>query len=60
MKAEEAPGAIVPFFLEPILVEMEGGHYTGPILPAALADLIAGRRPAGGSAMKGGGGGGGV
>ena len=36
-----------------------GGHYISPILPDPLADLVAGRRPAGGSALKGGGGGGG-
>ena len=55
-EVEEAPGASVPFSLEPILVELEGGRYIGPILPDALADLVAGRRPAGGSAPKGGGG----
>ena len=52
----EALGASVPFSLEPILVELEGGRYIGPILPAALADLVSGRRPAGGSAPKGEGG----
>ena len=57
-EVEEAPGASVPFSLEPILVELEGGRYIGPILPAALADLVSGRRPEGGSAAKGGGGGG--
>ena len=57
-EVEEAPGASVPFSLKPILVELEGGRYIGPILPAALADLVSGRRPAGGSAQKGGGGGG--
>ena len=56
-EVEEAPGASVPFSLKPILVELEGGRYTVPILPAPLADLVAGRRPAGGSAPKGGGGG---
>ena len=54
-EVEEAPGDSVPFSLKPILVELEGGRYTGPILPAALANLVAGRRPAGGSALKGGG-----
>ena len=53
MEVEEAPGARVPFSLEPILVKLEGGRYIGPILPAALVDLVAGRRPAGGSAPKG-------
>ena len=36
-EVEEAPGASVPFSLEPILVELEGGRYIGPILPASLA-----------------------
>ena len=54
-EVEEAPGASVPFSLEPILVELEGGRYIGPILPDTLADLVAGRWPAGGSAAKGGG-----
>ena len=61
-EVEEAPGGSDPFSLEPILVDLKGVHYIGPILPAALADLVAGRRPAGGSAPKGvgsGGGGGG-
>ena len=57
-EVEEAPGDSVPFSLKPILVELEGGRYIGPILPAALADLVAGRRPTGGSTPKGGGGGG--
>ena len=35
------PGASVPFYLEPILVELEGGRYIGPTLPASLADLVA-------------------
>ena len=56
-EVEEAPGARVCFSLEPILVELEGGRYIGPILPASLADLVAGRRPSGESAPKGGGGG---
>ena len=53
-EVEEAPGASVPFSLEPILVYLEGGRYTGPILPAVLADLVTERRSAGGSAPKGG------
>ena len=56
-EVEEARGASVPFSLEPILVELEGGRYIGPILPAALADLVSGRRLASGSDQKGGGGG---
>ena len=53
-EVEEAPGASVPFSLEPILVELEGGRYTCPILPDSLAELVTGRRPAGRSAPKGG------
>ena len=48
-EVEESPGGSVPFSLEPILVELERGRYTGPILPATLADLISRRRPSGGS-----------
>ena len=61
-EVEEAPGASVPFSPEPIMVEMEGGRYTGPIPPASLAELVAGRWPAGRTAPKerGGGGSGGV
>ena len=55
----EALGASVPFSLKPILVDLEGGHYIGPILPASLDDVVTGRRPTGGSAPKSGGGGGG-
>ena len=48
MEVVEAPRASVPFSLEPILVKLEEGRYISPILPASLADLVAGRRPAGG------------
>ena len=58
MKVEEAPGGSIPFSLEPILVELEGGRYTIPILSASLADLTTGRQIEGGSAQKGGGDGG--
>ena len=44
----------VPFSLEPIVVEMEGGRYISPILPASQAKLVAVRWPAGGSFPKGG------
>ena len=43
----EALGASVPFSIEQILVELEGGHYIGPILLISLANLVAGRRSAG-------------
>ena len=44
----EAPGASVPFSLEPIMVDMEGGRYFGPILPTSMVNIVAGRRSAGG------------
>ena len=40
----EAPGANIPFFLKPILVEIEGGHYVGPILIGPLVDLLEGTK----------------
>ena len=55
-EVEEAPGDSAPFSIEPILVDLEEGRYIGPTLPASLADLIAGRRSAGGIYLKGGGG----
>ena len=51
-KVVEAPGAIFLFSLEPILVELERGHYIGPILPIYLADLVAGRRSVGENAPR--------
>ena len=45
----EAPGAIIPFSLSPVLVDLERGIYLGPILPEPLADLIAGQRALGGN-----------
>ena len=53
----EAPGANVPFSLEPILVELEGGCYIGRILPASLSDIVTGRHPSGEGSPKSGGGG---
>ena len=55
----EAPRGSVPFSLESIIVELEGGRYISPIIPASMADLVSGRRPAGRGAPKGRGGGGG-
>ena len=34
----------VPFSLKPILVNMEGGRYVGPILPGPLMELLTGRQ----------------
>ena len=39
-----APRLVVPFSLDPITQEMEGGRYLGTILPTALADLAGGYR----------------
>ena len=36
----DAPGCHITFSIKPILVDMEGGRYVGPILPAALADVL--------------------
>ena len=53
-EAQEAPGTNTPFTMEPILLELKGGCYMGPILPGDLVDLLGGRRPGG---SNGGGGG---
>ena len=45
----EAPGASAPFSIKPILINLEGGRYVGPILPGPLADLLAGIWKTGGS-----------
>ena len=36
----DAPGYHVPFSYKPILADLEGGRYVGPILPASLAELL--------------------
>ena len=36
----DALGCQVPFLLKPILVELEGGQYAGPIPPMTLEDLV--------------------
>ena len=48
------PRATVPFSLEPILLDMKGERYVGPLLPATLAELVSGR--CGGGNINGGGG----
>ena len=40
----EVMGVVVPFSLEPILVNLEVGRYIGPILPVSLVELVGGRR----------------
>ena len=52
----EAPGCSVPFSLKPIMFKLEGGHYIGPTPPVSLANLVSGKRSAGGGAPKSGGG----
>ena len=39
-KALEALGANAPFLLEPILIDIEGARYVGPILTGPLEDLL--------------------
>ena len=39
-----APGATVTFSLDPILLNLEGGRYVGPLLPMPLAELVSDRR----------------
>ena len=36
----DAPGYHVPFLLEPVLADLEGGQYVRPILPLDLRDLV--------------------
>ena len=55
-KVVEVPGDRVPFSLETILVDPEGGRYIGPILPVSLDELLTGRRLVGGGTPKSGGG----
>ena len=56
-EALEAPVATVLFKLYPILLKIEGGSYVEPILPGALMDLLADKRPFG-TKFRGGKGGG--
>ena len=47
-----SPGCHVPFLLDTILADLEGGRYVGPILPVSLLELInktSGRGSGGGS-----------
>ena len=55
----EAPGASVPFYIKPIVVDLEGVHYVGPILLGTMVGLLSGRRATYGNGGGGGGGGGG-
>ena len=54
----DAPGCQVPFSLEPILAELEGGRHVSPILPLALGELVSrpNWRGGGGGGSSGGGG----
>ena len=56
----KSTGAKSPFSLEPIMVDMEGVCYMGPILPGPLAELLAVIWAADGNGSRGGGGGGSI
>ena len=47
-KALEAPGANAPFSLNPILVDLEGAQYVGPILLIPLTYILVRWRTIGG------------
>ena len=51
-----ASGATVPFSVELILIELEGGRYAGPLLPDTLVELVGGRCGGGGGGDSSGGG----
>ena len=62
----EAPGSNTPLSIYPILLELEGGCYVGPIFPGPFADLLVilspdedGSNVGGGSGSGSGGGNGG-
>ena len=59
LEVVKAPGANLPFSLEPIMVNLEVGFYMGPILPGPLAYLLAVRQAEDVNGSRGGGGGGG-
>ena len=48
-------GSSIPFYIEPILIELYRGHHIVPILPISMAELHPGRRSAGGGAPRSGG-----
>ena len=54
-----AAGEKLPFLLEPILLELEGRRYIGPLLTLTLAELVNGRRGVGNGSVGGTGGNGG-
>ena len=37
----------MPLLVEPLLLELEGGRYVGPLLPATFVELVSGRRVGG-------------
>ena len=41
-EALESPVGNILFSLNPILVDLKGGRYVGPIVPIQLADLVSG------------------
>ena len=58
LKSIYALGCLVSFSLEPILDDMEGGQYVGPILLTALGDLVSRAIGRGGGGTGSGSGGG--
>ena len=40
LESLEAPGCHAPLLLKPILSDLEGGSYTGPIIPASLEEIL--------------------
>ena len=49
----DAPWCQLPFFMELILAELEGGRYVGLILPTSLGDLVSKASNRGGSGSSG-------
>ena len=52
LEDEGDPRETVPFLVEPILIDMEGGRYMGPLLTATLAEIISTRRDGGGGSGR--------
>ena len=50
----EVTGCSVLFSLKPIMLELQGGRYNGPILPISQTNLVRGRRSEGSGAPRSG------
>ena len=48
-----APRAMVPFTMDPILLDMEGGSYVEPLLLYNMSNLLSWRHGGGGNSSKG-------